>query len=103
MIGEPRRVGAFNQPLELLEMFCVKLVRRTKIDSTVLDDPVLFQIESEDFEWTPAIDHEVFGDDFEPIHVDWFLLENMPIVRHAETNSDFVVRVAVEGVCRHRG
>ena len=102
MIGEPRRIGAFDQALQLLEMFAVKLVRRAKVDgNSVLDDPVLFQDRIEDFKRAPTIDHEVLGDDFEPID-DRFLLENMPVVRHPQPDSDSVIRVAVKKVCRHR-
>ena len=82
-------------------MLAVEFVRRAKIDRhPMLDDPVLLQDRIEHFQRTAAIDHEVLGDDFKPID-DRFLLEDMPIVRHAETDSDSVVRVAVERVCRH--
>ena len=44
VIGEPGGIGAFDEALELLEVFAVEFVRRAKVDgNSVLDDTVLFQ------------------------------------------------------------
>ena len=101
VVGEPGGAGAFDKALELAEMAAVQRVRRSKIGGyTVLDDAVLFQDGVKDFQGTSAIDKEIFGDDFKPIHHRLFL-QDMPVVRDAEADSDSVIRLAVEGIGWH--
>src|SRR4030095_3649844 len=100
MIREPRCIRALNETLQLLEMLAIEFVRRAEIDRhPLLDDAVLLQDRIESFQRTASINHEVLRDDFKPID-DRLLLEDMSIVRHAQTYSDSVVRVGVKRVRR---
>jgi hypothetical protein len=67
----------------------------------VLDDLILLQNLIEHLQRTPAIHHEIFRDDLEPC-AGRFLRENVPIVRHAQPESDAVVRVSVERIRSHK-
>ena len=74
MIGQPRRFGSFDQALEFLEMFAVQRLRRAEISrDAVLNDAILLQDLIEHFQRTPAIDHEILGNNLEPIHRRLFL------------------------------
>src|ERR1041384_7282859 len=68
----------------------------------MLDDAVLLQDLIEHFERTPAINHEILRNDLEPID-HRFLRQNVPVMRHPQTNADSVVGEVVEGICRHGG
>ena len=101
MIGEPGRLGALDQALELLQMLAIELVRRAEIHRhAMLDDAVLLEDRIEHFERAAAIDHEVFRDDLEPID-HRLLLEDVPVMRHAQADSDSVFGEAIERVCWH--
>src|SRR5947208_5849053 len=66
----------------------------------MLDDAVLIEDAVEHGERAAAVDHVVLGDDLEPVD-DGLLLEDMAIVRHAETDADAVIRESIEAICRH--
>ena len=66
----------------------------------MLNDPVLLQDGIENLQGTAAIDHEILGDNFEPID-DRLLLQDMAVVRDAQTDSDAVVGEMVESVGWH--
>ena len=101
MVGQPRRLGAFDQPLEFLQMLAIEPVGRAEIHRhAMLHDAVLLEDLIEHFERTAAIDHEIFRDDLEPID-DRLLLQNVPVMRHAQADADAVVGEIVEWICRH--
>ena len=103
VVGEPRRLRALNERLQFLEMRAVDLVGRTKIHrDPVLHDAVLLHDLVEHLEGPAAVDHEVFGDDLEPIDRG-LLFENMPVVRHAQADADTVIGVTVKCVGGHIG
>jgi hypothetical protein len=101
MIGKPGGMGALDEIPEALEVLAVEPVRGAEVHGdAVLDDAVLLEDFVEDFEGTPGIDHEVLGDDLEPID-DGFLFEDMPVMRYAEADADAVVGLVIEGVGGH--
>ena len=74
---------------------------RTKIHrNAVLHDFVLIQDLIQDTQRSSAINHEVFGYYFEPIH-DRFAREDMMIMRSAQSYTDPVIRLAVKSIGRH--
>src|SRR5579863_1078456 len=82
-------------------MLAIRFFRRTEVHrNTVLDHFVLFENLIEDAQRASAVNHEVFGYDFEPVH-DGLAREDMVIVRGAQTDPDSVIRVAVEAIGRH--
>ncbi len=66
----------------------------------MLDDFVLLQNLIEDAQRAAAIDHEIFGDDFEPVD-DGLAGENVLVVGNPEADANSVVGVSVEAICRH--
>ena len=82
-------------------MVAIGLVRRAEVHGdAVLHDAVLLEDLVEHFERAAAIDHEVFGDDLEPID-DRFLFEDVPVVRNAQADADAEIGVAVERIGGH--
>ncbi len=72
-----------------------------KVDGhAVLDDAVLLEDAVEDFERTAGVDHEIFGDDLEPV-AGRFLFENVTVVGNTQAETDTVVGRAVERVGGH--
>ena len=47
-----------------------------------------------------ADDHEIFRDDFKPVH-HGFLLEDVLVVRDTQSNSHTIIGISIEAVCRH--
>src|SRR5258708_23559013 len=83
-------------------MFAVQGFRGAKVHgNAVLHHAILIEDLVKHAQWAPAIDHEIFRDDFEPID-DRLLLENMPIVRNAQPNANAEVGVSVKTICRHK-
>src|SRR5215467_6803079 len=66
----------------------------------MLDHSIALENSVQSRERTPAIDHEVFRYDFEPVHAR-LLFEDMSVVRNSESDSDSVVREPVKPICRH--
>jgi hypothetical protein len=66
----------------------------------MLDDAILLENLVEDLERAATIDHVVFGDDLEPVD-DGLFGEDVIVVRHAEADSDAVVREPVEAIGWH--
>jgi hypothetical protein len=80
MIGKRRGLRPLDQPFQPLEVFPIKLVRRTEVNGySMLDDSILFQNLIEYFKRSPAIDYKVFGNDLEPVYY-WLFSENVPVV-----------------------
>jgi hypothetical protein len=67
----------------------------------MLDHAILLQDLVEHLQWTSAIDHEIFRDDFKPFH-DRLFFEDVLVVRDAEANTDAVVRLAVKLIRGHK-
>jgi hypothetical protein len=63
----------------------------------VLNDFVLLQDLVEDFEWAAAVNHEVFGNDFEPV-ASGFVGEDVVVMGDTQTDADAVGGEAVEWV-----
>src|SRR5271166_3844994 len=61
---------------------------------------VLFQNLIENAQRTSAINHEIFGYDFEPVH-NRLARKNVVVMLRAQTDPDSVVRVAVKAIGRH--
>ena len=69
MVGEPGRFGALDQILQPAQVLAIQRFGRAEIHrDAVLHDAVLFQNLVQDAQRASAIDHEILGDDFEPIH-----------------------------------
>src|SRR5580704_284648 len=66
----------------------------------VLHDFILFQNLIEDAQRSSAVNHEIFRDDFEPIH-DGLARKNMVVMGGTQADPDSVVRVAVKAIGRH--
>src|SRR5580704_9686617 len=101
MIGNPWRLGAFHQFLQSLQMFAIWFLRRAEIHrNAMLHHSILLENLVEDAHRTPAIDHEILRNNFEPVH-DRFLGKNVVVVRSAQPDSHAVVSESVEPICRH--
>ncbi len=101
MIGKPGRVGPFNKALDLPQMIAIQRIGRAQVHGdAMLDNAVLLQDLVEHVERTPAIDHEVFRDDLEPVG-GRFARQDVLVMRHAQTDADPVIGKIVEAVRRH--
>jgi hypothetical protein len=67
----------------------------------MLHNAILLENLVEHLQGAPAIHHEIFRDDFEPVY-NRFFLEDMLVVRNAKANANAVVRLAVKSVRRHK-
>jgi hypothetical protein len=56
----------------------------------VLHDAVLFKDLVEHFQRAPAVAHEIFRNDFKPIHRR-LLGQNVVVMRHAQADADAVI------------
>lgn len=101
MVGEPGGLGAACEGLEALEVFAVCGLDGAKVHGdAVLDDAITFEDLVEDFERSSAVDHVVFGDDFEPVD-DGFFGEDVVVVRDAKADPYAVVAESVEAIGWH--
>src|SRR6185437_1664106 len=101
MIGNPRCLGALDKFLEPPQMLAIRLFRRTEIHRhAVLHDFVLFQNLIEDLQRAPAIDHEIFRNDLEPID-HRFTAQDVIVVRRAQPNPDPILRKSIKPIRRH--
>src|ERR1700677_2328691 len=66
----------------------------------VLHDVILLKNLIEDLERPSAIDHEIFGDDFEPV-TDRLARKNVVVVGGAQADTDSVVGKSVEFIRGH--
>jgi hypothetical protein len=83
------------------QMFAVRLSRRTEIHrDAMLHHPVLFENLVEDLQRPPAVAHEIFGDDLEPVHRRLFG-KDVVVMRHAQADADAVIGELVERVGGH--
>src|ERR1700684_864073 len=82
-------------------MLAIRAFGRAEVHrDAVLYHFVLFQYLIEDAQRAPAINHEIFGYDFEPIH-NRLARQNVVVVRRTQTDPDSVVRVSVKPISRH--
>src|SRR5436305_559964 len=83
------------------QMLAIGLFRGPKIHGyAVLYDFVLLQDFVEDVQRTPAIDHEILGNNLEPI-ADRLARQNMVVVRRAQANPDSIFSESVKAICGH--
>lgn len=101
VIGEPGSFGAAGEGLEALEVFAVGGLGGAEVHGdAVLDDAVAFKDLIEDLESATAVDHVVFGDDFEPVD-DGLFGEDVVVVRDAKADPYAVVAETVEAIGWH--
>ncbi len=101
MVGEPRRFGAPHQRFQPLEVLAVERLNRAEVHGhAVLHDAVLLQNLVQYVQRAAAIDHEIFGDDFEPVD-DRLLLQDVVVVRHPQPDPDAVLGETIEAVGWH--
>src|SRR5580692_9699326 len=101
VVGKPGSLGALDQGFQAPQMLTIRSFRGTEVHrDAVLHHLVLFQNLIEDAQRAAAIDHEIFGYDFEPLYYR-LAREDVVIVRGAQTDPDSVVRVAVKPIGRH--
>src|ERR1700691_1426684 len=82
-------------------MLAIRAFGRAEVHrDAVLHHFVLFQYLIEDAQRPPAINHEIFGYDFKPIH-NGLARQNVMVVRRTQTYPDSVIRVAVKPMGRH--
>jgi len=67
----------------------------------VLHDFIALENLIEDLEGAAAIDHEIFGDDFEP-GAGGLAGEDVVVVGNAQADADAVGGEIVEAICRHQ-
>src|SRR5258708_1891066 len=100
VIGKPGSFGTFYQFLEAAQVLAVDTIRGTEVHGdAVLHHTILIDDLIEDVQRPAAIDHEVFGNDFEPV-TDRFTGEDVIVMRGAQTDADAVVREPVEAISR---
>src|SRR3984957_4500190 len=101
MVRKPRSIRSLHQRFQAPEMLAIRTFCRPKIHgNAMLHHFVLLQNLIEDAQRSPAIDHEVLGDYFEPIH-NRFARQNVIVMRCAQTNADSIVRKIVKSICGH--
>src|ERR1700723_371899 len=101
MIREPRRVRAPGESFQATQMLTISSLRRSEIHrNSVLHDFVLLQDLVENPQRASAINHEILGDDFKPVH-DRLLAHNVIVVRSAQSDPYSVVSKIVVCVGRH--
>src|ERR1700684_2779096 len=82
-------------------MLAIRAFGRAEVHrDAVLHHFVLFQNLIENAQRASAINHEIFGYDFEPVH-DGLARENMMVMRGAQTDPDPVICVAIKPIGRH--
>ena len=81
MVGEPGRLGALDQILQAAQVLAVGTFGGAKIHrDAVLDHAVLLENVIQDVQRAAAVDHEIFGNDFKPVH-DRLASENVVVMR----------------------
>src|SRR5260370_26418462 len=101
MIGDPGRCGALDPSLQALQVIAIQPFGRSKIHGdAMLDDAITLEDPVESGQWTPAIHHEIFRDDLEPVH-HRLALENMLIMRNAQTDADTVIGESIKSIGGH--
>src|SRR5229473_5574798 len=101
MIGEPGRLRALDQFLQSSQVLAVGLLRRTEIHGhAVLHYFVLLQDLIEDVQRPAAIDHEILGNNLEPV-AHGLARQNVVVVRRAQANPYAVFGKSVKAIRRH--
>src|ERR1035438_7584239 len=100
VVAEPGGFGAADERFEAAEMFAVEGLGRAEVHGdAVLDDAVAFEDLVEDAERTAAIDHVVFGDDFEPIG-GGLAVQDVIVMGNAQTDPYAVIGERVVAIDR---
>ena len=82
-------------------MFTVEPFGRAEIHGdTVLHDLVLCQDQVKDLQRSPAINHEIFGDDFEPV-AGRLARKDVLVVRDAEADTHSIRGETVKAIRGH--
>ena len=82
-------------------MLAVGALSRAEVHgNAVLNDLILFQDFVENAQRPPAVDHEIFGYNFKPIH-NGAAGQYMLVMRDSQPDSDSVVCVSIKPICRH--
>jgi len=101
VVAEPRGFGAADEGFEAAEMLGVGRCDGAEVHGdAMLDDAVLLEDSIERGEGAAGIDHEVFGDDLEPVH-DRLAGEDVLVVRNPEADSDAVILIRIETIAGH--
>src|ERR1700728_1710630 len=103
MIAQPWCVGAPHQRFEPLEVLRIRLGYRAEVHRyAMLHDPILLDDLIENRHRTAGIAHEIFRNDFEPVH-HRLAREDVAVMRNAESDSDSVVLIRIEAIAGHGG
>ena len=101
MVGKPRRVCAFHQSFETSSNAHGPICRPSRNTSPRRAGlPGTVRELVKHLEWPAPIDHEILGDDLKPID-DRLFGENVPVMWHTQTETNFVVGKTVIRACRH--
>ena len=101
MIAEPRSAGATHKSLEPLQVFGIGCGHRAEVHrNAMLHDAIALEDLIEHGQRSAAIDHEVFRDDFKPVH-HRLARKDVLVVRNAQTDSDAVVLECIEAIASH--
>src|SRR5712672_1758716 len=101
MIRKPRRLRPLDQFLQSPQMFAVRFLRGAEVHrNAVLHHLVLLQYLVQNPQRPSAIDHEILGNNLEPV-AHGLARQNMIVVRRAQSNPNPVLREPVKSICRH--
>src|SRR5260370_17274347 len=101
MVSHPGRAGSLDEILEAAKMHPVRPAGRTEIHrNSVLHDSVLFQYLIEDVERAPPVNHEVLGNDFEPVH-DRLSSEVVIVVPAAQPHAHPLIAPLIQSIFTH--
>jgi hypothetical protein len=101
VIGQPRRLRARDQRLQLSQVIFVQRLGRAEIHGhAMLHHAIPFEDLIKHRERPPAIDHEILGDDLEPIN-HRLGFKDVLIVRDSEADPNPVISMGIEFVGRH--
>src|SRR5579872_301052 len=101
MVSEPRSLGALDERLEAAQMLPVQRLRRAEIRrDPMLDHSITFENQVQRRERAPTVDHVILRDDLEPVHYGFFL-EDVGVMRNAQTDPDPVFRESVKLIRWH--
>src|SRR5216683_1610036 len=82
-------------------MLAVRLLRRAEVHGhAVLHHFVLLQDLIEDVQRPPAIDHEILGNNLEPV-AHRLARQNVVVMRRAQSNPNPILRKPIKSICRH--
>ena len=98
VIAEPRRLRSAYQLLQSPQMLWIGRRHGAEVHRyTVLHHSVLVENLIEHVQGAAGIDHEIFGDDFEPVHYR-FTRKDVPIMGNTQTNSYAMTAECIKAV-----